>query len=100
MLYKKHEAKFFNKIKLSVIRLLKEKYESAEEYSHKVVTGPSFFSLIRNNTFVHKICPVVGLSKKGPKITIIKQNFELIGQPPITCSKLTIEIQEQGVKYI
>ena len=77
MLYKKHEAKFFNKIKLSVIRLLKEKYESAEEYSHKVVTGPFFFSLIRSNTFVHKICPVVRLGslKEGPENNNHKAKF-------------------------
>ena len=60
-----------------MIRLLKEKYESAEEYSHKVVTGPSFFSLIRNNTFVHKICPVVGYGslKEGPENNNHKAKF-------------------------
>ena len=33
------------------------------------------------------------------KLSKLKQHSKIVSQPPITCSKLTKETLEQGVKY-
>ena len=54
--------------------------------------------IIERDSHRHKFL-TCHFSELEPKQNLISDSFELI-QPAITCSKLTIETVEQGVKYV
>ena len=73
------------------------------EYIRKSKTGGTRGIKSRKicKTFLHfsKTDKVLG-ANIDPWLTRKKRLFGIISQPAITCSKLTIETLEQGVKYV
>ena len=73
-----------------MIIVIKHRYKIAEYYY--LVTLTKWSQFCKQNNFLERFSNIT--------ITGKIQNKKVLSQPPITCSKLTIETLEKGVKYV
>ena len=72
-------------------------------FNHKIDTCYPYLQIIykKNFDFTARISENIKLLNYSTNVLHISERFpSILGKPAITCSKLTIETLEQGVKYV